>query len=929
MKVNSKNLLSSFFVILLSGALCLAIFLSPSTYVAAQTQTTSQNFTAINPESSLEYLDLSETETFSAWGKVILTPTANTFTITDLFNKEAKTLSGGNLYGGNNDLIDCTMLGERYVGVITNEKSTTKYQVRFYWTENPAIYTDDIKDSNGKTLLESTFVRKFYTSADGSSIYVYGAAAIHKINFSIKEDPANSRQTLDFTSVEKIAENLTILSDFAVYGNSTDGYSIYYLDGGKLKCCFKTNISDVALEEVTDITSFSISQYHIFINEGQSIKIYNRSNPNALVSEFDGSEGIYGIKNVKKMAYMNYNQTQRLVLLNDTAKDQDYTAEGQGYTAEGQKGQIIYSVTTGKLQGEMVISTSGAAADKLNAPEDVKVNATSSVAYVADSNNNRITVISQPFDSVSKKYSSFSTNIEGVNASAPVRVAIDDNYIYVATRDSKILYFDATSYEYKFSRTWSAGAQTTLTGLEVFDGKIYFAESSTNINGSHRIGYFADSKSTIPTIFNISSQPLALALNNRGSKLYCATPTSIIIYNTKDMSILQTVSFADLGASNIVAQSISVDYAGNIFIADNYNYGDRVSGITKLKRTKTGYELACHTELKTSLAHIDSVDAVEIAADGKIVALSKTKNILLFSNGTSGALTSVAKNSTAPPSIATVQACRVNSITSVYYALDNYEEFISAPVGSLFLTLASKTEGGKTYYYGVFEDGFAGYIEASHVTALTPNSNTDIGSEAIALHPTGVTVYTYPFITNDTALAEKNNSYTLSQDRVLTVINNVAEYQGTHVWQTDKIKWYRIQYSDANGFLQHGYVQKNAISANSDTTPPATKKTMKVSADTVGGTISLYSLPDIAASVLATLPDSTEVLLAEDYDENSVFTKVVFKNQVGYVLTKNLIKGGLTTGQIVAVVFGCIAGVITIISSALLIVYVKRKKRGV
>ena len=254
--------------------------------------------------------------------------------------------------------------------------------------------------------------------------------------------------------------------------------------------------------------------------------------------------------------------------------------------------------------------------------------------------------------------------------------------------------------------------------------------------------------------------------------------------------------------------------------------------------------------------------------------------------------------------------------TDMYYSPRNRQVTSTLANGDYFLVLCKVTsEDSSEYFYIAKKDGTKGYISAQ--TAMEKiNPNTDAKTFRIGLYAQGLhastNIYRYPF-------EESEVLATVTIYDELIVLDNVAEKDGNQIWQ-----YYKVSYVQ-NGNIVTGYVKTTDVSPYTSLKAPAVLKTVKITADSIGGVVYLYALPSEDSAQVAALTDGEELDLAEEYDKDSTWTKVVYKDMYAYVLTSQISQKGLTAVQITLIV---VSSVIVVVSIVMLILLRKKRKIG-
>lgn len=236
--------------------------------------------------------------------------------------------------------------------------------------------------------------------------------------------------------------------------------------------------------------------------------------------------------------------------------------------------------------------------------------------------------------------------------------------------------------------------------------------------------------------------------------------------------------------------------------------------------------------------------------------------------------------------------------------------------GDYFMVLCKATnEDSGEYYYIVKADGTKGYIKSdASFDRIEPNKDVKsfaIGQYAQGLHAS-TNIYRYPYSGSEVLT-------TVSIYDELVVIDNVAEQDGTQVWD-----YYTVSYVKG-GEIITGYVEKTDVSQYTALKPPTILKTVKISSGSIGSLVYLYVLPSEDSAQVAALTDGTELDLAEEYNKNSTWTKVVYNDTYAYVKTSQISQKGLTAVQITLIV---ISSVVVVASVVMLVIMKKKRKIG-
>lgn len=261
-----------------------------------------------------------------------------------------------------------------------------------------------------------------------------------------------------------------------------------------------------------------------------------------------------------------------------------------------------------------------------------------------------------------------------------------------------------------------------------------------------------------------------------------------------------------------------------------------------------------------------------------------------------------------PTEFSLLRVGKANAEINAYFSPKNLKIEYSLEQGDYVLALA-KQDG---FYYVRNEEGNVAYVKESELTLLNASETTDIGKYAQALHD-GTSVYVYPYVSDDVAA-------TVTLDDILVIVDNVAVDGDTQVWG-----WYHVCIIGEDGTLTYGYLQKEYASKYTNFNLPSFSKDATVSAESLGGIINVYLLPDEESEVLGTLTDGDKITLAQDkLDTDTEWTKIVYKDMVGYVRTANLITEGITPLQVTLIVVFAVV----IVATAIVVVLVVKKRRA-
>ena len=246
--------------------------------------------------------------------------------------------------------------------------------------------------------------------------------------------------------------------------------------------------------------------------------------------------------------------------------------------------------------------------------------------------------------------------------------------------------------------------------------------------------------------------------------------------------------------------------------------------------------------------------------------------------------------------------------TKAYFSPKNRKTEFTLEEGEYVLALA-KQDG---YYYVRNTDGMTAYVQENDLALLEASSETAVGKYAQALHD-NTNVYLYPYISDDIVA-------TVNIDDLLIVVDNVATDGNQQVWG-----WYKVCLVGEDGSMTYGYIQSDYASKYTNFKLPSFSTDATVSAGSLGGIINVHLLPDENSEVLGTLTDGDKITLAQEkLDTSSEWTKIVYKDMVGYVRTSDLITEGMTPLQITLIVVFSVV----IVATAIVVILVVKKRNA-
>ena len=384
--------------------------------------------------------------------------------------------------------------------------------------------------------------------------------------------------------------------------------------------------------------------------------------------------------------------------------------------------------------------------------------------------------------------------------------------------------------------------------------------------------------------------------------LYVMAGDSLFAYS-RDGILLRTMTTGE------AVKGFAVDYRGTLFFLSEGNE------ILKYARTLEGYS-ASPVRYPLSAEYKEYRDIV-LDGDGKTYLIAD-HNVLIYPKTAFGAF--VAEDSDfkdEEPSVSPRFVCEVVKDTIAYVAPDNFEDISSVSKGKRFMCYATVAYLGDKYLR----------VETEKGTAYLPQSDVKIFSEgaapfkkarcllsAIGSNLVGVDLYAEP--SHLAVAAEEEPLFSsLGKSEVFEVDSLVAaEEDGTDVWG-----FYRVTYQGQTAYV----LTKDVVSVDDEPEKAPAKYKARVKSDALGKTVKVYEEASTQSEVVARLTDGTEIYTLEPIDKNKEFIQVLYKGEVCYVLSSQIGQGGLSGGQILAIVLSVVA----VVGSVLTILILRANKR--
>ena len=354
--------------------------------------------------------------------------------------------------------------------------------------------------------------------------------------------------------------------------------------------------------------------------------------------------------------------------------------------------------------------------------------------------------------------------------------------------------------------------------------------------------------------------------------------------------------------------SFAVDYRGNVFFLS----GKR---ILRYARTLDGYLYSSAFSLPSSYGTFSDFT---FAADGRSYVIAD-HNVLIYSKEALGVF--VASDSDfkdTAPALTPRFVCEVTKDRAIaYVAPDNFEDISSLSRGTKLMGYAIIAYGGDEYVRAETQKGTV-YIASDDVKIFeagdAPISRARCLISAIWNMQVGVDLYEEPSHIAVAAGAEPLFKG-LGENDIFNVISYVAtDEDGADVWG-----FYCVEYQGKTAYV----LIDEVVSVDDEPIPMPTTYYAKVRSDGLGKRVAVYKEASKNSEVVARLTDGAEIRTLEKINKSKEFTAVLYDGEVRYVLSANLGQGGLSGGQILAIVLSVAAA----IGSVLTILILRANKR--
>ena len=484
--------------------------------------------------------------------------------------------------------------------------------------------------------------------------------------------------------------------------------------------------------------------------------------------------------------------------------------------------------------------------------------------------------------------------LKGRQMIAPTDIALTDGAVYVAD--------NGTLYEYNSAlvftqNDYSIGSAPCRYVVASPNGTVYAASGREVYQKKAGESYF---KKYLIADREITGMNVGIG----GNILYLAAGNRISAYAQSGEVI------GELNAEG--ADGFSVDYRGDVYVVSS-----RAKKLYKYERILEGYaaprayDLPAAYESFSDIA-LDQNGCAYIVADHNVLVYPKAAFSVFIKED--GAFEDNV------PSVDPRFVCKVVKDAAIAYAAPgNFEDIAIIPGGKLLMCYAEVEYAGSKYVRAETDKGVA-YLALADVLVYeegaAPFRQARCLLSVIGTNVVGVDIYKEPSYKEIEKGTEPLFS-ALGKDDLFTVLSIVAvDDAGKDVWG-----FYRVEFEGVRGYVRADEV----VSPDDDPLPTPKTYELQVKSDGLGKTVSVYKDADKNSEVVASLSDGSKIKALAPLDNEQEFTPVLYEGEVRYVLTANLGQGGLTGGQILAIVLTVVAAVGSVLT--ILILRANRKHK--
>ena len=480
-------------------------------------------------------------------------------------------------------------------------------------------------------------------------------------------------------------------------------------------------------------------------------------------------------------------------------------------------------------------------------------------------------------------------SLNGRTMPDPADVVIaGDNYYVVA---------GGVIYEYNATRLYLSeyGAEQYRFVAAAPDGTVYAASDNEISEKKAGTDHFTK-------ILTLEKSVTGLNVGIGGKILYVLTGETLSAYSIEGslLGVLETTG---------PAESFAVDYRGNVFLLTDDGK------LKKYVRTLDGYAEPTVYDLAGTY---HTFRDIALDGEGKIYVVAD-HNVLIYPKSAFGAFVAADSDfKDETPTATPLFVCEVKKDHTIcYVAPDNFEDITSLPRGTRLMCYATVSYAGDDYLRVETEKGTA-YLPKGDVTVYAegaaPFRRARCLLPAIGTKVIGVNLYASPSHLAIAAGVEPLFA-SLGKEAVFDVVSYVAaDEAGKDVWG-----FYRVTYEGQTAYV----LIDEVVSVDDDPEPAPTRYEARVKSDALGKTVAVYADASTESEIIARLTDGTEIYTLEPIDENKEFIQVLYEGEIRYVLSANLGQGGLSGGQVLAIVLSVVA----VVGSVLTILILRANKR--
>ena len=542
--------------------------------------------------------------------------------------------------------------------------------------------------------------------------------------------------------------------------------------------------------------------------------------------------------------------------------------------------------------------------------------------YVLDGENRAVKVFSYN-GTFLKMIGSYGQDFGRLNA--PVALSVKSGKILVADSLRGSEFAGQTALRALKGRTITSATDVAVTDNAVYladDGILYEYNSALVFVKDHSFG-------TAPCAF-VTASPNGTVFASSGREVYCKKAGenrfvklltaqnditgltvgiggNILYLRSGNVICAYAQSGEVIGVLNaqVEISGFCVDYRGDVYVVSG-----SAKKLYKFERILEGYAVPQVFDLPAAYSVFSDI-ALDESGNSYLIA---DHNVLVYPKAAFSVFTKEdgAFNDTTP-SVEPRFVCEVAKDAAIAYVTPgNFEEVSIITRGTRLMCYARVSYAGDNYVRAETEKGTV-YLPLNDVTVFeegaAPFRQARCLLSAIGSNVIGVDIYREPsYIAIDKDVEPLFAS--LGAEDIFNVVSVVAvNAAGKDVWG-----FYRVEYQGT-----YGYVRADEV-VSPDDDPPPTPQTyeLQVKSDGLGKTVAVYKEASRESEIVATLSDGSKIKALEPLDQNKEFTMVLYDGEVCYVLSENLGQGGLSGGQVLAIVLTVVAAVGSVLTILIL-----------